>query len=668
MNRDRELICGGFSVLLSALVFALCLRIPFISEAISARGNLNMLLYAGVLVLFVLTYLLSMFATRNWAVQAPAVLESPRFKKTLACLLFLLTSLFLIVMMFMETGQASTASGRYAWHTMPELLALLLFIVAFLIFLMLVASIGKVRFADVDQWIWLIFLLLACLIFWSMYTVNLFGRGEWTDWYHGYAYYNSVYNVLHGVPYSGEVTSIYGHYALFFLLPMKLLGGSMRAFILLQALLSAFASLLAFATLKMLVKNRLLQVLGAIAISFVLLGMRAGYYWQVWPHRILFPVILLFYVTLTLKKGKLNFLTGLIAYIICTLAIIWNTETGLVLALSLAVLRISLAFADPKKGILARGVRILFQIGGVAVSFAGAYLLVNLYNLLCGGTRNTIREFLIPLTSSDYVTDILHLDLPLYPSAYMVELLLFAMGVVLGLAEWRCFHRKDAEVTVTWQNQLILFLSVSALGRLIYYMNRPAYHNLDCCHYSAVILLAYFAQYVMQSLGTKRLARLNEGTFSEMSRGMISFFCLAAVFFMAIGTVVQYGENNYLKEGYRDTDSLQTYLADFAAAVPENTFAFGMNVPLLYSYLHWDTGYYGMDYSDISVIPGEAARTIEAIKNEEPEALVTSATTLPSLEKFDPEGYAWFCENYEQAANFDLTDEAFLYYTKVSGK
>ena len=48
---------------------------------------------------------------------------------------------------------------------------------------------------------------------------------------------------------------------------------------------------------------------------------------------------------------------------------------------------------------------------------------MNLYNLSKHSPANTLGEFLIPLLSDSYMVDILHLDLPMYPSAYMLSLI-----------------------------------------------------------------------------------------------------------------------------------------------------------------------------------------------------------------------------------------------------
>lgn len=121
-----------------------------------------------------------------------------------------------------------------------------------------------------------------------MYTPNIFGRGELSDAYHGHAYFNSVYNIYQGMPYTHNVTSIYGHYGLFFKIPMELVHGDFKAFVAMVAGIGAFAHICAFLILELLVKSRVLRVLGALAVTFPVLGMRGGFYWQVWPHRVIF--------------------------------------------------------------------------------------------------------------------------------------------------------------------------------------------------------------------------------------------------------------------------------------------------------------------------------------------------------------------------------------------
>ena len=79
--------------------------------------------------------------------------------------------------------------------------------------------------------VWLIYAVLTILIFYCMDTPNIFGRAEAGDHFHAHAYYNSVYNVYQGLPYTDTMTSIYGHYGLLFKIPMKLVGGGFPVFV-----------------------------------------------------------------------------------------------------------------------------------------------------------------------------------------------------------------------------------------------------------------------------------------------------------------------------------------------------------------------------------------------------------------------------------------------------
>ena len=68
----------------------------------------------------------------------------------------------------------------------------------------------------------LLIYVMAILMSILLFTPNPFLDG-FGGIYHIHAYENSIYNVLQGQPYYLENTSIYGHYGLFFYLPVKLL-------------------------------------------------------------------------------------------------------------------------------------------------------------------------------------------------------------------------------------------------------------------------------------------------------------------------------------------------------------------------------------------------------------------------------------------------------------
>lgn len=661
MKGNREILCGASALLVSALFFVCCLRISVLAEAISSYGNINIIVYGMTLILFCLVFFAGMLLMGRRSIAGPEILERAGVKRGVMLLMLAGQALFFAVGMSRETSQVGSVAGKYGWHTQPLLLMICLFLLEAAAFFWIYDHCK----AETKGGAWILPLLyasLTVLIFYSMDTPNIFGRGEWGDSYHAHAYFNSIYNVYWGMPYTSELTSIYGHYGLLWKLPMELIGGDFRKFVFLMAILGAVTHLCAFLVLHMIVKSRVLRVLGAFGVSFPILGMRGGYYWQLWPHRMIFPMILLLYAAWVFKKGKYGWKTVLPGYIICLLGVVWNTETGMILAAAWACAHISRMFSTEtmKLKTLLQGAA--FHVLGVAGSFLGAYGLVNLYNVLKHSPANTIKEFLIPLMTDAYMTDVLHLELPMYPSAYMGEIILFLIGISMGIAGWRWFVREKR--CIPWQTGFLFFLSVSALGRLVYYMNRPAYHNLDCCHLSAVILLAYLGEKGIWFIKEKRWGHPEKCSFEGMVKGTAGLLCMTALLALATGTVLQFSQNSQIKENFHNTDEFYGYTEAIAAQVPANTMAFGLNVTEIYSALHWNTQCFTIDFSDMFVAQESAVKLERQLKEEGAKQVFTSQESLPIWEKFNPEGFRWFCENYTLDKTFPVNGIEFQYYVK----
>ena len=658
MKKNREIVCGLTAWILTACFFLGCLLIPGLSTRISAHGNINILVYGMTLVLFCILFLAGMALSTFWQNDRQGLTESPLSKKAALVILLGAQLPFWIVCVTRETEQVGTVSMKYGWHTQPLAVMILLFLAELAVCFWLYENLSLTE--KKGEWIiWLTYAALVVLIFYCMYTPNIYGRGEQGDNYHAHAYFNSVYNVYQGVPYTHNVTSIYGHYGLFFKIPMKLVHGDFRAFVLMMAGLGALTYIGAFLVLQMLVRSRLLRVIAAFALAFPVLGMRGGYYWQVRPHRVLFPVLLLLYGTVILKKKRSSLLTAAGGYLICLLAILWNTETGLLLTVSWAGLYISRLLSRKKWKIRELFLSIGAQLAGMLLAFTGAYGIVNLYNLSKHSSMNSVRDFLIPLLSDGYMTDTLHLDLPTYPSAYMAVITLFLTGVAMGIAVWFGDREKRR-----WETDLIFMLSVGALGCLVYYMNRPSYHNLDCISISAVLLAAYLAQYgldFVKNNGGNNIARI---TFYEVVRGGIGIICVASVLAMGTGTILQFSQNSKIKENFHNTAEFEDFAQQIAAVVPANTHGFGLNVAEVYSMRHWSTQCFTMDFSDMAVRPDSLKELKEQLETENAPAVFTNKSSLGIWKRNDPVTYQWFCDNYKLNETFPFYNEEFRYFTK----
>lgn len=661
MERNQKIICGNIALLISIVFFVCCLKIPALSAVISAHGNINILVYGMTLVLFCIFFTAAMFLFSKWKNWNGTVLERPWFKWGTLLLTLFGQIVFLVVMVYRETDQLAGVAYKYGWHTQPLIFAVVIFFLECTVFFWIYTS-WKMEQKKEEWIVWMVYGILAILVFYSMYTPNIFGRGQWGDWYHAHAYFNSIYNVYWGMPYTDEITSIYGHYALFWKIPMKLISGDFRGFVLLMAVLGALIHLCAFSALHCMVKSKLLRVLGAIAISFPILGMRGGYYWQVWPHRMLFSSVLMAYAAWVLKKNKIGWKTTLLGYGICLLGIIWNTETGMILAVAWAGMHLSIILSRQDFSWKRLFTGVILHGAGVIISFVGAFGAVNLYNILKHSPANTVGEFLIPLLSDSYMTDTLRLDLPLYPSGYMLEVVLFLMGVAVAISKWKWFRKQEEKVS--WESSFLLFVSVSALGRLVYYINRPSYHNLDCCHFSAVILLAYFGQKGLKFLKKGKWKEIIKSSFDKIVVNSIAVVCVVVLLALSTGTVLQFSQNSHIKENFHNVEEFDNFAEAVAAQVPPNTFGFGLNVAELYSWLHWNTQYFGIDFSDMSVARQGAVRLTDTLNQQNIEQLITTKSSLPILERANPEGYQWFCETYMVEKSFPIYDEEYLYYVK----
>ena len=658
MKKNREIICAFTAWILSVCFFLCCFRIPGLSDQISIYGNINILVYGMTLVLFCILFLTGMAVGVSWKKNRSDLLEKPVLKRTVLMIFLVLQLPFWIVCVLRETEHVGTVSMKYGWHTQQFTVMVILFLVELAVFFWLYENLSLTE--KKGEWIiWFTYAAQVALIFYCMYTPNIYGRGEQGDNYHAHAYFNSVYNVYQGMPYTHNVTSIYGHYGLLFKIPMKLVHGDFRAFVMMIAGLGTLTYMCAFLILQMLISSRTLRVLAAVALTFPVLGMRGGYYWQVWPHRVLFPVLLLFYGTVILKKKRSNLWTGLGGYLICLLAILWNTETGLILTLSWAGLYISRLLSRKKWKIRELVFSTGAQCGGMIFAFAGAYGIVNLYNFCKHSPMNSVRDFLIPLLSDGYMTDILHLDLPMYPSAYMAVITLFLIGAAMGIAGW--FGDKEER---KWETDLIFLLSVGALGCLVYYMNRPSYHNLDCISIPTVLFAAYLAQYGLEFVRKNGWKNIAGSAFYEVMRGGIGLVCAACILALATGNILQFSQNSKIKENFHNTAEFENFVQQIATVVPANTHAFGLNVAEVYSMLHWSTQCFTMDFSDMAVRPDSLKELKEQLETEAAPAVFTNKSSLGIWKRNDPETYQWFCDNYKLNETFSFYNEEFRYFMK----
>lgn len=239
------------------------------------------------------------------------------------------------------------------------------------------------------------------------------------------------------------------------------------------------------------------------------------------------------------------------------------------------------------------------QIGGIAFSFFGAYGIVNVYNLLHGGEINSLRTFLYPLLTGEYMTGYLRMNLPDVAAGYMLELVLF-LGAVVWSFSGHFFLNKKQKGESSEKHQFLFFAGILGLGQITYYMNRAAYFNLDIVYTIFVVLVCIYLEAGIDALREVKGENFREKSSKELLKINTAIIMTIILTALSLGTFVQSGHelNERAGRGYQDMSSVYAFLEELKKDVPINTFGFGQGVPELYGLMGWDTRCHVIDFSD----------------------------------------------------------------------
>ena len=379
--------------------------------------NSNMVNYAVVLVLFGVSLLLfgNLFARilpqERGIVRACDARLQGRGAAAALVASALVTAAYLIY--YANIGVSKEFAGPTAVQsslTTPQLVPLyyLLTVLFFAAAVYLLLT-GK----DCPRWVtWGGYGFSAVMYFLGVWIVNTFEG----DPYHGEAYLESIYNVADGIPYEELTTGIYGHYGLFFLLPMKIFGAKAVVIQFLIALVGVVTDLAMLYCIHHLIKKNWVRLLMALVVPVIPFAYRRTNYWQLQPHRLVFPMLLTAYMLFCLRKKQskktARFWGG---WLLCMLAVLWSTESGLFCIIGWGggclvprgaagqVYQVAPG-GGQREPWYARSQwkRYGALLLGAVLAVLGAIGLTNLYNLACGGAP-IFKVFFYPLYSSNYM-------------------------------------------------------------------------------------------------------------------------------------------------------------------------------------------------------------------------------------------------------------------------
>lgn len=326
------------------------------------------------------------------------------------------------------------------------------------------------------------------------------------------------------------------------------------------------------------------------------------------PMRWFFPSIILLFVTLCEKNqvkifSLKNYIQG---FLLCSLAILWETDSGVFVALVWAFFCI-LRFITVKGFNFIKIVKLVFVYG---ISFIAeiffAMVLMNIYNLCVGGTIEK-RAFFFPIFT-DFV-HILQTELKFGNMYYVYAITVFLCCLLWSFIKTFYYNKADSNCKVC----SIAAISLMGLAMLTYYMNRTAagvcnaYVQIIMCN----CILADASIYPLKNFIKERKASAYE--IVKIATGTFSICVLSIIVLLSAYTLPKAEER--FKRGDYDVQGLYELKEEIKTFVPKNTYAIGIGTTDIYGMLGWDTQYHMRDFADLAS-GGMQEEIMNNIKND----------------------------------------------------
>ena len=498
--------------------------------------------------------------------------------------------------------------------------------------------------------LWPFYFVLASAAGYAVYLPNTLN--QYFGLYHANAYFHSVYRVVQLQPYDGVNTGVYGFYGIVLGPAVKLLGGSFQACVCILAVLTAACMLCYFYVLEHMSFNLLLRILGSVGIAAVIIASTDNITLQTYPGRILFQgYMLALLVWKEQKNRREKRLWKAVALVLGILSFVWGLETGAacVLALVGSEIVFFLQKHSVREGILwEKAACVLLWL---PVSFVGAYVLVNFYNLAVAGKVISLKEFLFPFAGNPYVND-LQISLETFPSVWMLVCFLFftAMACVLMRTEL-CGKRES--------NPRMIYLTgctIVGIVQMAYYVNRSVRGNLFLILPACVLMIVCLTDSLLQKHVWDKVEAGN-GLLRAVAASQILVLVLVAV--MTVESTLFFETE---RRKARDMEQMERYLQIMQNEIPRDTPGLGIGVTELYSYLGWNIGYYGIDIPDFPVAPEAKEIAVDFLSGSE--YLFVNVNSLMTVIEHTDGQLDDFYENHEVLCNYGFGVSSYTFYKK----
>lgn len=584
----------------------------------------NIILYAISVVVFFVTYILSIIGLSKLK-----VVVTDAFEFVVAVLTSILGIGWFYKAYNEEIKPSYNVAVKFMRHNMPKAMYVIVLLAAFVVGISLISRKQEKRNTLLRISVGTIFVSIQTML---LYAPNIL-KDTFGGVYHADAYINSIVNVLNGTPYEYWTTSIYGHYGLFYFFPvylLKRLGVNQWIAITISiTLIGGICFVIENIIINKFIKNDILYVMTVIANAVITTQLYTGEYYQINPHRLIFPVVTLLlcykYITCN-KKNEITYLIILWSEAICS--IVWNFESGLICIIIICL--VCIYKQCESRGKIRLNI-VLKNIGLIIGTFLMALIIVNLYNRICSGGIVHLKEFIYPIGSVEYIIENLWLPLGTPFLGHFLAIALF-MGV-------NCYYLKNVVLLKLKHEDLMLILTACmGLGLMTYYMNRVVNGNMGIFAFEVILVLAMLLDkndYLIYNYSKEK--KVNIRTVKVIY--CMGYFVLVSMCVATIGSIgpaiQQYYNGNY------NTVELEAQLSLYEEYLPmDETVAFvGRYSAILASLLDRDKGIYMIDGEDLN--PQGEEYLIGELSSYKWEYIFTDEYGSMYL----PEGYSKIYEN-----------------------
>lgn len=638
MNKsEKEYIKFGSTILFVVLWTILVDKSSFLSSYIHGTSY-NLILYISMFFVFFISYIgISWFNgnrvfhlkiyTSRWGIVLNALL---------AYVLF-------VIFFLLEKRMFDAMSYYMPWHAsiyreIAVCIAVLL--VSFGVYI----GLKKLK-TKKSKSVWVIYCILAIYSSWVLYSKNFLNSRY--DTYHVHAVFNSVYRVIHMQPYSELNTGVYGFYGILCGGLAKIMGGSYDSFLLVLTVMTFFSILAMMYVLDTLVEDSRLKSIAAVGIVSGYIALLKGIYLQNFPLRHIFVGYTLASIAYTSKTNKKKWLK----YIIATLAVVWNFETGVGCVLAaVAFDMVSMLQQEYTSGLFWKCLKKILYL---PCCIGLAYCIVNLYNLAVGGNIIRFSVFLFPYLGSYNYMNSINAKLEFFPSMWMLACLLF-FSIIAIIIRSTCIVPSSEKIAKAKQN-IAAAMVVIGIVQGTYYINRTAYGNLYIILPVASVLLAYKVEYFYNSI--KSTKDEDEKSFFRV----LTTAALLPLLLIGIMTICRGGYLKQFQDEYKSGETIENAKAAFLKEIPTDTCGYGIGIPEIYSELGWDTGIYVIDASDFGALSIENRIKVSKIIAAKQDILVEQGG-LDEIVSNSPVVLGDFYLNHELKFTYKIGDLVYNYY------